>query len=617
MESLKLNGFEVDLFPVPVTRKIQIGDVGEVENWKSSFSYTFDIPKTSKNKQIFDMLATFGSSSRKPFEVITANYIVDTFPLVKNGVAIIREAAETYKANIIDGVKSLAQILQNKTLLDLNLSSLNHNLNATTFTDSFTSTSGYIYGLAHFGRVNDIDIFSDLGYGFTTAVNGDRSVPLEVIINDPNAGARDVINTNDLTGEDGSFYKIVSETSTLTFNVDSQVLFNLSADNTIELRLKQFRSAVLYDNRLIGSVTGLNGESKLLDVDVNEVFNDLDIDDYFILTITGLNTSYNTTIQTHSVEVVGKISYKIEKNLPSIFLHTIVNEIFTQNNIAVEGDFFSTNTDYLNEVVTLSKGFTIDTLNQLIEPGNYLDNIDQIEIIKDVSNRYGLVLIPDDDTYKFLSIDDIMNDRSGAEDWSNKLESIENENYNSGYAQNNTAKFKYAEGAAEDQNGNLEVNNLNADNEKSLFSSIYEIPSIYGLLDIYTRYNIPVWSVDNNGEVSNEETPIKIMSIDKQDININFQMLNDGTIINKATNIPLLSLNKISLQNSIDTYYLKFNSVIDNYLLLEAMFQLSVIDIYNLDFSKLKYLKQTGQYYYLNSVQNTPGQPSKVNLLRV
>jgi hypothetical protein len=44
---------------------------------------------------------------------------------------------------------------------------------------------------------------------------------------------------------------------------------------------------------------------------------------------------------------------------------------------------------------------------------------------------------------------------------------------------------------------------------------------------------------------------------------------------------------------------------------------LSVIDIFNIDFFKLKFLKQTGRFYYLNAIQNTQGKPSKVEMIEI
>lgn len=620
-ESLFLNKIQVDIRRKPITRKIQIGDIGEIESWKSSFSYTVELPKTSRNKQVFDMLGTVGNTSRKPFEEVTCDYVVNGIYLVSNGFAVIRETAKNYSVNIINGVKSLSSALGTKKLTDLDLTSLNHNLTAQSFVDSFVNTGGYIYGIAHCGQPNQINVLStfDASSSVLEIFSGSHSVPLELISNSEGSGGKDVASTSGLTGEENSFYKVISETSALSIQTDFEIDFDININGvTIEVRLKQFRDAVLHDNRLLDSQSGDSGEIASFDFDIAEVFNDVEEDDYFILTVTGNLEDFDSRIPyLVGVSLTGDTYFKVEKQVPSIFVHTLISAIFAQNNLTLEGDFFTANLDYLNEVVTLSEGFSITSVGQLIEPGDYLGEINQIDLIKDVSNRYGLVLLPDGDKYTFINLESILADKENAEDWTDKLSGISYERYESGYAKTNTASFNYAEAIDEkNYDGELLIDNENAENEESLFSSFFEIPDIYGKINIYDLYNIPVWSI-SEGIVKDEKTPIKVMTIRKEDIDIDFKMLDNATVVNETEDIPLLSLENISLQNSLDVYYPSFKNAIDNYAMLLALINLSVIDIYNLDFSRLKYLKQTGRYYYLNAVQNTAGEISKVNLLKV
>jgi len=95
------------------------------------------------------------------------------------------------------------------------------------------------------------------------------------------------------------------------------------------------------------------------------------------------------------------------------------------------------------------------------------------------------------------------------------------------------------------------------------------------------------------------------------------KLLNDASSQNITTDSPYLSRLNIDYQYYFDTYYSKFSDLLNNYRKIEASILLSSIDIYNLDFEKLIYLKQTGQYYLLNSVQYTEGNISKVELIEL
>ena len=91
-ESLLLNKMQADITQGVIVRKIQIGDVGEIADRKSTFSYTITLPKTSKNIALFEMLGVIGNTSRKPYEEIVADYIVDGVYIIVNGLAVIKKS---------------------------------------------------------------------------------------------------------------------------------------------------------------------------------------------------------------------------------------------------------------------------------------------------------------------------------------------------------------------------------------------------------------------------------------------------------------------------------------------------------------------------------------------
>ena len=150
-ELLYLNKILVDIVGKSVTRKIQIGDIGDVSKRKSSFSYSIKAARTTKTTQVLDMLATNGNTSRKPFEHIVADYIVDGVPLIINGFAKISKTSEFFIINIFDGVKDLSERIKGLKISDLQLDDLNHILTSQTYIDSYSNTEGYIYCIADYG----------------------------------------------------------------------------------------------------------------------------------------------------------------------------------------------------------------------------------------------------------------------------------------------------------------------------------------------------------------------------------------------------------------------------------------------------------------------------------
>ena len=68
--------------------------------------------------------------------------------------------------------------------------------------------------------------------------------------------------------------------------------------------------------------------------------------------------------------------------------------------------------------------------------------------------------------------------------------------------------------------------------------------------------------------------------------------------------LPFLSLNNVSLQYYAINYFPAFIRLLEKPKKRVDYFLLDAVDIYQLDFFKLKYIKQLGQYYYLNKVRS-------------
>lgn len=601
-ESLFLNKKRIDLYEgKTITRKIQIGEVSEVVERKSSFSYTIKIPKTSNNIKVLNMLSVNGNTSRKPFEEVVADYVIDNVYLIENGIAIIRSNDdEDFSINLIDGFRGLSNILGEKKINEIDFSDLDHNFNAEVLVDSFSNTEGYIYAFGNFGK----------------------------------------------------------------------------------------------------------------------------------------------EINSSSVQ-------NAEKQAPSIFLHTIVERIFEEAGFDLIGDFFTTNEKYLKEVVTPSNGYEVTPAGTNVIIADILGDIKQVDIIKDLANRHGLLMKPNSDItgFEFKKLQDVLNNRQGANDWTNKLVNIKNETYKSGYAQINTAVFDYGEGSVQNLDGEILIDNFNASLEKEIFKSAFEMPS-YNLfghsapLPALELFNIPIWGdyVQKETIVENElsgavlatpsrlkqdgtteaytggrivryedietysyreyavsgavigsgycmvcyydasdvfisyeiagsstlyaqekvditvpastkiirvagitanppklyiydtvnydsaeiaSTKPKIMYIEKLASNIDFEYFSSLTVVpiegQEASSeyVPFLRTKYISLQYSLDNYYKSFKDMLNNFKKVDLIANLSLIDVYNLDFFRLKYLKQTGRFYYINNLTYSKGKVSKCEALEL
>lgn len=394
-ESLFLNQNQVDLYAGNVTRKIQIADIGDINARKSSYSYTIKLPKTSKNIQVFEMLGIAGNTSRKPFEEISADYVVDSVYLVTNGYAIIKETDDNFNVNIIDGVRSLGDLLGAKKLSSLPLSDLNHILTTQNYIDSYSNTEGFIYGIANYGQ-------------------GVSSSNLKVEKQAPSIFThtlfRRIFEANGLSLQ-GEFFttneKYLNEVVTPSRGYTvSDIAFTSTAKGGVgsnQLSRYDYASEYLtFNDKFTLTNNSLVGASVILG---NIVFS---VAGTYKLTFAVDYSIYNSTASVQ-VKVNGT-------NISSIYLyddktHQTRNIVFTVDvgdevSVHVSGSsiyssqFYDGYQDYndqyfeINYSASVSASLYLQTGGQLIKYTDYIGDMTQIDFLKDVINRYGLLLHP-------------------------------------------------------------------------------------------------------------------------------------------------------------------------------------------------------------------------------
>lgn len=611
MERLYLDSQLIDLPKKPIIRKIQIGEIGDISSRKSTFSYSVKIPRTANNNKILEMLGVIGNTSRKPYESIRADYIVDGLPLVSNGNAIIKETSGVFELNIFDGLINLSDRLSGKKMAALQFSDLDHYLTTQTYIDSFSNTEGYIYAIADFGlgiatdikvETQSVSIYAHTLFRKIFEQNGINLVG-------------DFFTTNlkylteVVTPSKG--YDIVDTafTSTAKGGVDTNELL----DNQVS------KEPIVFDEKfdLTGiSLVGASISSNNILFSVAGSYK-LDFTTVYVTSRTFMNLIIKKNGSTiANINLTGDGASGTKES--SVVFNVGIGDYISYH-ISGSSDFFDPDSYEINYTVSVDSLLFLQEGGQLISVTDYIGDLNQLDFVKDIIRRYGLILHPIKNTadYNFEQIENILNDKENAEDWTSKVKAIGKENYSSGYAQINKAVFKYPEEIVIPNNdGEMLIDNSNIAIEKTMISSPFEIPNISGTYKGETVYLIPIWeTVDAVTEL--RETSIKIMRINRADVDIKAALFTEASTIDVSVDIPFLSLVDMSMQYSLDNNYTSFQALINDYNEKEFELYLSVIDIFNLNFFKLKYFKQTGRYYYLDTVLHSAGKVSKCKLIEI
>lgn len=626
-ERLYFNGVLMDLEGRKVTRKIRIQEVGDLASRKSTFSYSVRIPFTAKNKTFFDLLGIPGNTSKKPNQKISVDYFLEGLQLIRGGYVIITETSEFYKVDIYDGIIDLSKKLGNKTLQDLELSDLDHFLTKENYLDSFSNTEGLIYAFADFGLGDSLtvkveekapSIFKSTIFKKIFQSNG-ISVSGGFANNNIDFLEEVITPKNGYEIQPSSSLSQVSKGESDSNTISKNEVYNSYRSNVEELDLLSVSSPVDWSLSGGDMVFSSNGNYRFSVESTYQI---------------NANGSYSEPGAKTRLIVRVKQNGVVKSIYELPYINASTTNIFDTVLLVGSGDSISFElveiTEYPPEganqnfyFIDYDYGATVvvseQTGAQLVRASDYIGDMKQIDFLKDIFNRYGLQVnpIPESDNYEILTISDIISDREGAEEWSDKLVSV-SENYISGFAKKNNFDYAYADGVKERSfEGSFITENQNAENERTVYKSNFKIPISNKSISGNPVYYLPLWEKNDDDELQLKSNDNAVMKISRVNVTVTASYLDYPGTVQQTGDIPFLSLDDCEMQYYVDNYYSEFRDMISDYKECDFVLRLSVMDIYNLRFFKLKYFAQLGRFFYLQSVRYTPGELSEVVMLEV
>lgn len=629
MEELWLDGHRIDLPSKTVSQTLQINDLAELKNRQANYTNRFKVSMTPNNTKVFQYLGITGNTSRKPYEKISAKLVIDGIELISSGYAQVKDTNKNYEVVIYDGNISLYEELKGKRINGLDYQDLNHYLNLQSYEDSFSKTEGYIYGIG------------DFGYSSTNSyINIERQAPslfIHTIWNKIFTEAGFTYSGDFFINDENFLNEVITPTKgyDVVDSTTSSVALGSVNTNTINRFEHSHNNHISYDD-----LFSLTAVSSLNNIQVISI-----VDDHYIKVgfdgILRINLGINYSLQDGNANIKIKlnnsvISYSslIQGNNETITKQLNLNvsendeirvEMFSSTRFGPEQEEGEPDFYELNVTASCTMSLASITGGQLIDFKEITPETSQINFIQDIMQRYGLIFKPlkNSKHYQFVTIESLLNDRENAEDWSDKISFLDKESYSVGsYAKSNTMNYSYEEDVIEPtHNGVMSVNNENISNEKVLFTSIYKISNKSRTSHGQPIYRIPIWEwvqEDDTYVVKNKETELRIFRINRISKTIIARFFTVDNSSNITGDIPFLSLEKIQYQFYINNYYPGFNRILNAPKKRSDRFHLTPIDVYNINFFKLKYLKQLGQYFYLNKVSNfVNGKLTKCELIQV
>ncbi|MEM9076313.1 MAG: hypothetical protein AAGC43_04700 [Bacteroidota bacterium] len=600
---------ELDMYPkTSVNLNVQVNTIGDLGTRNSSFSNTFIIPKTPTNMLAFDYAGVSGNISRKPYQVIRCSYLIDTFNVFRNGYIKLIESPndKEYRVAVFDGILDLGVILGEKRINELDFSQFDHLLSMQSFIDSFQNTEGYIYGVAEFGKtVNNsyisIDkqapslfaktiwdkIFNENGLTYT-GVFFEEDAEWPLLVMPPTKGI-DVVQSG------------LTET-----NIGTSTSQLLDESEFYTEYFGEDRDPFVFNNDGFGPEFSVSGGNIISNYDGTIRIN------FTTTYTTNGSTAFRVRIKINGEDRALYTPYLS----PSPVTREIILDISSGDIIQFEGSGERTASTWPPDGFSFSYDATVAVNISTITGGVYIPmndyvvtDLKQIDFVKDILQRFGLIMTRDaidPQNYIFTRIQDVLNDRENAQDWSSKLINIGKEKYRSNYAQENTMAYKYTADAIPVYDGIMTVDDKNLSPSKILWTSPYQIPELSTInWGIFQHLNIPIWRELENGNIENVETEVKLMRLVYNTSGFTFRLFEQGST-NVSDPVPLLRLNNMTYTSIIGRYYQSLNDLLDNYKEVDVEVNLSITDYGGLDLTRLVYLKQTGRFYLIDSVRIRP-----------
>lgn len=215
MKQLYVNDTLVDLYPgTVIAQTLQVFDPGRLGSIVTNFTASIRAPKTFANEQTFGFLSNTKTKSTVPYSSLSCRYVENGLPLIRNGRVVITEVAEDYNLTIYSGPWGFFELIQDKTLWDLDFDDLNGPWTATTRDGYRNAVTGILQALIDDGQLESSSppvieytggfirmpqiyyhtviekIFSTFGFEiegdiFTNDIYKKLAMPLSVVYKDP------------------------------------------------------------------------------------------------------------------------------------------------------------------------------------------------------------------------------------------------------------------------------------------------------------------------------------------------------------------------------------------------------------------------------------------------
>lgn len=637
-------------------------DISKIDSRGGARSYSFNIPKTNRNKVVLENPEMVNNLSEVPYLRLPCLVLVDGVD-VQIRFAEVESAGDSYGIRVYGSNSDLFSTLSDKKLFDLDFSEFDHIWNMTNVVDSRLNTEGYIYALIDFHEdspnfacnndannfrvdycppsffVNTIleNIFTHFGYTLENEIESDTAnliMPLHFTAVEPTPFINEKYDGVLGIGSQMEVPSVQAVVKYFAFdNVSSYTgsyysfPYYVPNSNRRALRTEDsmfFKMTFSLDITVTNAINNIVLDFQIFDANGNAYS-----------TIGNYTVTPNLTVGTHNISFVFNI---VSLAVPNGALYYTVG---FQNNAWIFGNtdsYFveSTSTITISDVVYMGN---LLQYGQLLNMSALMPDMTILDFVKNYLLLFGLIPIVNEatNTIYLKKFNSIVGNLGNAYDWSGKLDYTNEPEIRylmNEYAQNNYFKWKQdgEEPIPTDANSQIVISNKNLELEKNLVELDFASTNSNFRLNTLGVGNriLPQIGVYKQGDWSNDKMP-RLLQLTKKsaadwglDPILGMQYDDYSTSTGVVDNIPVCHFIDIAEpfnlgfgNNILQNYYTQISEILSRLKIVKVELRLNASDISQLDFTRPVFIQKFESYFYISSVKGFSYTENKSTLVEL
>ncbi|CAB4183550.1 hypothetical protein UFOVP1106_2 [uncultured Caudovirales phage] len=623
-----------------------IFDITKVESRGGARSYSFELPKTDRNKSVLENPEMVNNLSQVPYTRLNCRCYVDGIDTLIR-FCEVSSVKNSYAIRLYGGNSDLFASIKDLKLSELDMSEFDHywTLSVIAAGVARTVTQGYVYPLIDYhldspnSYINDSNavvrcdfilpalyynyvlqkIFDNTDYTWINTIESDTAT---LIIPAFHQNQSNFYAPKKYEGTFG----INSAQPINPFGSVSQTWYSFDSVTNYAGNYYQLPYNSIYTpfQRCIKIQDNIKFHFKMI-LEINNP--DVTATDLFLSFI----FMSNTGAQVYAAPP------QIVSCLPNTNQYVLEYEFTTptHNSELVLGFLQAAGTPQMTITTNSTVQFTEVVVQelQLLTYGEYLSlpailpDITQLELLKNYMQMFCLlpVINEPNKTVTLVKFDDILLNITNCYDWSNKLDLTEDAEITfieDNYGQNNN--FTYKQDGDEPKpigtDGSITINNSNLEKEKDVVELVFAGTNAVIRCE---GINVPNIGIFENGEYKSEREP-RVLVANIQSLGGGFVRLDDGTNYQNVSTISIpyfidasQTFNLGFGNNLLDNYYDLLSQVLSRVKLVSILVRLNASDISQLDFTRPVFIQKYESYFYISSIKGFSYTESKSTLVEL